>query len=139
MPYATAQQMVDTFGAAEMRDLSDIGSPRLGEPDTVVLDKALADASTLIDGYLVGRYPLPLAEPTPAVLNLHCRQLARYSLMRSAPDERAKADFAAALSYLKQVAQGQVALLPPSQATVPVGMGPVIFNTGEKVFARGAE
>lgn len=139
MPYATALDMVDAFGWSEMRDLTDTGEPRLDDVNQVVLGKALQDASDMIDGYLVGRYALPFAN-APQVLRVHCRGLARYLLMTHTPDERAKGDFAAAMQYLQRVAAGSIALLPPSAAgQVPSGMGPVVFHTGEKVFARGAD
>ncbi|MBX3589081.1 MAG: gp436 family protein [Ramlibacter sp.] len=136
MPYASAQDMITAFGQAEMRDLTDVGPQRLDDVDMTVLNAKLQEASALIDGYLVGRYPLPLAEP-PQALRVHCQGLARYLLMTNAPDERAKADMASAYSYLKLVSSGMIALLPPAQAPVPTGMGPVVFNAGAKVFGRG--
>lgn len=135
MTYATAQDMVTAFGQAEMRDLTDLGNPRLDDVDSTMLNAKLVEATALIDGYLVGRYELPLATP-PAALRVHCQGMARYLLMTNAPDERAKADMASAYSYLKQVSNGMIALLPPAQAPVPTGMGPVVFNTGAKVFGR---
>ena len=136
MPYATAQDMVAAFGHAEIRDLTDNGEPRLNDINQAVLAKALADASGMIDGYLVGRYKLPMATP-PQVLGLHCRGIARYLLMTNQPDERAKSDFAAAMQYLQRVASGAIGLLPPADAgQVPAGIGPVVFETGQKVFAR---
>ena len=120
-----------------MRDLSDTGETRTGDVVTAVLDKAIADAGAMIDGYLMGRYQLPL-NPQPAALSVHCRGMARYLLMTTAPDERAKADFAGALKYLQLVASGSISLLPPASAgQVPAGLGPVVFDTGSKVFARG--
>jgi phage gp36-like protein len=136
VPYATALDMVTAFGHADMRDLSDIGEPRIDDVNQVVLGRALADASAMIDGYLVGRYQLPLS-PVPEVLRVHCRGLARYLLMTNMPDERAKTDFKAAIDYLKLIASGTVNLQPPAApGQVPAGMGPVVFEPGQKVFAR---
>lgn len=137
MPYATQQDMLERFGADELRQLTDINEPRLDGVDAAVLGKALADAAALIDGYLVGRYPLPLQEP-PAVLTVHCAGVARYLLMRYTPDERAKADFEAAMTYLNAVATGKIGLLPPASAPALEGIGTVVFNAGQKTFAREA-
>lgn len=138
MPYATPADMVASFGNAEMTALSDIGEPRLDAVDVDVLQRVLSDASALIDGYLAGRYRLPL-HPVPAALRVHCSGVARYLLMTNAPDERAKADFKAAVSFLERVASGAIALLPPAETgQVAEGMGPVVFNTGSKVFGREA-
>lgn len=136
MSYAIATDMLESFGSAEMRQLTDIEQPRLNAVNPVVMERALRNASDLIDGYLVGRYAVPLANP-PAALRVHCCGVARYLLMANAADDRAKADFTAAVSYLKGVATGAVALLPPAQAEVPEGLGPVLFSTGSKVFGRG--
>lgn len=139
MPYATGIDMVNAFSWAEMRDLTDTGEPRLDDVNQAVLSKALADASAMIDGYLVGRYSLPLT-PAPDVLRVHCCGVARYLLMTNAPDERAKLDFQGALSFLQRVATGAISLVAPAApGQVPAGMGPITFVTGEKVFARGAE
>lgn len=136
MPYATSQDMVESFGSAEMRHLTDVELPRLGGINPVVMARALVNASDLIDGYLVGRYAIPVATP-PAALRVHCCGMARYLLMTVSQDDRAKMDYANANAYLKSVAAGTVALLPPAQAEVPAGLGPVMFVTGQKVFARG--
>jgi phage gp36-like protein len=139
MAYSTAQDMIDAFGHAEMRDLSDTGETRTGDVVTAVLNKAIADAGAMIDGYLLGRYQLPL-DPAPGALSVHCRGMARYFLMTNSPDDRAKADFAGALKYLQAVASGSISLLPPSSAgQVAAGMGPVVFDTGSKVFGRESD
>lgn len=127
--------MIAAFGEREMIQLSDVGITRLDAVDEPVLETAISNAGKLIDGYLVGRYALPLATPVPA-LQMHCCGLARYLLMSNTPDERAKNDYSAAMKYLSGVASGTFALLPPSQAPSPAGLGPVSFNTGQKVFAR---
>lgn len=127
--------MLAAFGEPAMRQLSDTGAVSLGAVDTQVLEAAIDNAGKLIDGYLVGRYSLPLATPVPA-LQMHCCGLARYLLMQSAPDERAKNDYAAAMKFLAGIASGAFALLAPSQAQAPAGLGPVAFNTGQKVFGR---
>ncbi len=135
MPYATAQDLIDRFGVAELTQLTDIGEPRLKAVDSVVLATALVDASAMIDGYLVGRYALPLATP-PETLRVHCAGIARYQLMRRSPDDRAKADFEAAFAFLGKVAEGKILLMAPDAAPAAPGIGLVSFNQGAKVFGR---
>lgn len=137
MPYATLQDMLDRFGANEMMQLTDIGKPRLNAVDTVVLDRALEDASALIDSYLIGRYALPLPS-VPAHLKVLCCGVARYQLMSTSPDDRAKADYANAFKYLISVSKGDVQLFPPSAAPAVDGVGPVLFNAGSKIMGREA-
>lgn len=137
MSYATAQDMLDRFGASEMEQLTDINKPRLIAVDTLVLDRALEDATALIDGYLVGRYALPLAS-VPGNLKVMCCGIARYQLMSSSPDEHAKADWENAFKFLVSVSRGDVQLFPPSAAPAVEGVGPVLFHAGSKIMGRDA-
>ena len=135
MAYATRADMLLAFGERQLVELTDIGEPRLDAIDDAVLQQALDSASKLIDGYLVGRYQLPLATPVDA-LQIHCQGVARYLLMSANPDDRAKADYEAAISILMAVAKGAIPLMAPSQAQQPAGVGSVVFAPGQKVFAR---
>ena len=49
------------------------------EPDWSVVDRAISYACELADGYLMGRYTLPL-EPTPSILRPVCTDIARWWL-----------------------------------------------------------
>jgi phage gp36-like protein len=135
MGYATVTDLLARFGAAELEQLTDINKPRLMAVDDVVAAQAIADASALIDGYLLGRYTLPLLPP-PEVLKVHCCGLARYQLMRRSPDERATNDYEGAMKFLLSVSKGDIALLPPSSAPALQGLGTVLFSQGGKVMGR---
>jgi phage gp36-like protein len=109
MPYAAAQDMIDRFTARTMAEVTtDAGDV----PDTAVLDRALSDASNLIDGYLQARYPLPLAS-VPAQLTLHACNIAFYQLLAARPlgdveDVRQRYDDA--ITYLTKVSEGKILL-----------------------------
>lgn len=135
MSYAQPTDLTERFGDKAMRLLSDITTPPAGMVNTDVLQRALDDASALIDGYLVGRYAVPLAD-APAAMRVHCLGVARYLLMTANPDDRAKADFSAAMAWLGKVGSGQVSLLAPDSAPAPAGVGNVLFSPGQKVFGR---
>ena len=135
MAYAVPQDLIDRYGSEAMRLLSDVGTPALGAPNVALMQTVLDDASALIDGYLVGRYALPLAV-VPSALKVHCCGLARYMLMTRKPDERAMADQEAALAWLSQVAQSKIALMPPDQVPAAPGDGEVVFVGGQKIFGR---
>ena len=140
MPYATQADMLARFGPAEVQQLTDINIPRLGATDAAVLATALGDASAWIDGYLRGRYPLPITDTGAlALLRMHCCNAARYNLMSVAPDEQATKLYEAAERYLVQVAQGKINLVAPDQVPAAAGAGSVIFNAGSKVFGRDGE
>lgn len=109
-PYATKAEMVERFGEQELIELTDRNGTAGAIVDSV-LDAALADASADIDGYLGGRYPLPLAV-VPKVLNRHACDLARYYLYDNRLDDThpAARRYKAAIRLLEQVAAGKVQL-----------------------------
>jgi phage gp36-like protein len=129
--------MLALFGDADMRILSDVDAVPTGAVVNARLLTALETASGEVDGYLVGRYALPLAT-VPQVVRTHVVCLARYHLMGARPDERAIADRKVALDYLKMVARGDVPLFAPSDVVAPSGGGDVaIMTSSPTAFARG--
>lgn len=136
MAYATPPDLVTRFGVDEMQQLSDIQTPRTGAVVPAVLEQFLADASAEIDGYLAARYPLPLAT-TPALLVVFACDIARYRLMSTRADDRVESAYKAAVSYLRDVAVGKIALFAADVVPAPVsGVGSVIFAPGVKEFGR---
>jgi phage gp36-like protein len=137
MPYADKQDMLLRFGETEVRQLTDLAVPSLGATDDAVLTKALGDASAWIDGYLVGRYSLPITNPTAlATLNVHCCNVARFQLMSTRADEQATAMYKSAEAFLTRVATGTITLIPPAEAPAAAGMGDVEVFAGTKHFGR---
>lgn len=138
MPYATVTDLQDRLGEARLVQLTDLADPPLGLVDQAVAQKALDDAEAEIDGYLAGRYALPLAAPVPAVLRVHAVTIAHYRLLGSAAGEVEREDYKTARQYLMAVAKGDVVLTAPDQAAAPAGAGPVLFSAGDKVMGREA-
>jgi phage gp36-like protein len=79
--------------------------------------------------------PVPVANP-PGMLRLLCCRITWYLLLGSAVDEATREDYKAARDYLRQVAEGRVALTMPDQAAPVTGVGPVLFDAGQKVMGR---
>jgi len=103
----------------------------------VVAQKALDDADAEIDGYLAGRYALPLS-PVPAVLRVHAITIASYRLLGSAAAETDREDYKLVRAYLERVADGRVNLVPPAAVPAVQGVGSVLFSPGSKVMGREA-
>lgn len=136
MPYATRAEMIDRFSEAELIQLTDKGSVRADRIVDAVLNRALADASAEIDGYLAGRYTLPLA-PVPANLPLLCCDIARYRLQHNEASEAVKDRYAAAIRFLTKVATGEIAIGATALGEAPAATGKgVIFTPGQKAFGR---
>lgn len=133
--YAIAQDLQDRYPEQDLIQLTD--------PDGVVLDvgrldRALADASDEIDGYLQGRYQLPLAE-VPKHLKLLACDIALYRLLVLRPlgdIEDARKRYEDALRYLRQVSRGEVQLgLSAQDVAAPQGSGPEMISP-TRVFDR---
>lgn len=137
MSYATVTDLQDRIGVVRLAQLTDMEDPPTGVPDSVVAERALADASAEIDSYLMGRYALPLAS-VPAVLRVHCLVIAFYRLLGDRAEEVVREDYKASINFLMQVAQGKVSLLPADAASAPAGVGSVMFAPGAKVMGREA-
>lgn len=117
MTYATTQDIADRYGQGVLDAIDRDGN---GQADMGALDKALADASALIDSYLSQRYTLPLPA-VPEALKRACVDVALYQVVRegtqAADDYRLR--YEDAIAWLRDLAAGKAALdLPaPQQAT----------------------
>lgn len=109
MTYATQADLVERFGEQMLIDLTDRSDPPAGVIDPTVVAKALTDADSQIDGYLLGRYLLPLAT-TPDLLNDLAKAIAIYKLHRDSVSEKIRDDYLDALKTLKLIADGTMRL-----------------------------
>ncbi len=97
-----------------------------------VVEQALIDAGSVIDGYLAMRkpkpYPLPL-NPVPGIVSVWARWIARYLLHKDRVNTREQTDpvvrdYERAIKYLEQVRDGEFSLgsedplAPPSSGDV---------------------
>jgi phage gp36-like protein len=131
--YASTQDLRDRYPE---RDLAQLTDPDGLVVDEVRLSRALADASDEIDGYLQGRYRLPLAE-APRVLKLVACDVAMYRLLVLRPlgdIEDARKRYEDSQRFLRSVAEGKVQMgLAESGAAAQEGSGPEVVS-GRKRF-----
>jgi phage gp36-like protein len=143
MPYATAQDLIESLGEREATQISD--RARTGMPDAGVLDQALADASGEMDAYIGRRYALPLtyssgSPGTPGQLLKRCAvDIARYRLTGTEvmETEAIRSRFKDAIRVMEQIAKGElslgdVVLLGAGSAASVSGASAV--RTGDKQF-----
>ncbi len=133
MSYAVQSDMVNRFGEQELIQLTD--RDRTGAIDTVVLDRALADATAEIDGYLAARYQLPLTS-TPTVLVRVCADLARYHLHDDHLPEPVQVRYKAAIDLLRQVSTGRVSLGLSETGESPTSNDGAEITSGGRVWDR---
>ena len=80
--YITRQDLSDAVSMYELAQLSnDDPMSAQTEPNWVIVDRAIAYACELADGYLMGRYTLPL-ENAPSILRALTTDIARHWLHR---------------------------------------------------------
>lgn len=135
MPYATQTDMIDRFGETEVLALADRDQD--GVIDASVVATAIERAGDEIDGYLLGRYGLPLAS-VPRLLTSICCDIARYRLCGAEVQETEpiRARYKDAVRMLENVRDGKLSLgLDPAQQPVGTGNTVGIVN-GQRTFSR---
>lgn len=133
MTYTTQAEMVARFGESEIQELTDrVGA---GVVDASVLSKALSDADALINGYLGGRYSLPLTS-TPALLVGIASDVARFKLWDDQAPEEVRKRYEDALAQLKLIAQGVIVLPPDAQGDKPAASADIEYFCNERVFTE---
>ena len=89
MPYTDLAKLTARFGDQLLLDLADRDGS--GAVDAGVVDGAIADTDAVIDGYLAGRYKLPLATTPPLLADL-AAAIAIYKLHTYEPDTKIAED-----------------------------------------------
>ncbi|MFV0597979.1 gp436 family protein [Shewanella sp.] len=107
--YATASAMITRFGEQDLTLLTEREDSVPGEINLALLEQALSDASAEIDGYIAGRYVLPLTT-VPAVLERNCCDIARYFLYGDKAPEQVEKRYTAVVKFLTAVSKGDISL-----------------------------
>lgn len=136
MTYASTSDLKSVIPERDLAALTDFeGAAEM--PVDQRLQAALVDATAEIDGYIAKQVRLPLADP-PHVLTVICRDLAVWRLYRNLGHdaERIKALRADALSWLRDVAAGRVALGDDDTPAQPTSGGVAMTEGPDRVFTR---
>lgn len=134
MAYAVQQDIIDRYGEDAFFSAFDWDGVDDVDPDVVT--RALEDASDEIDGYLAGRYSLPLST-IPKILVFQCVDIALYrgsGVSGASQTDDKKERYNNAIRFLTKVAEGKISLgiEKPSQG----GGGGATFSAGDRVFTR---
>lgn len=112
MSYATVTDMIGRFGSTELIRMTTPEGAAMEAIDTVAVERALAEASSVIDSYLRTRYAVPLVAVPLVVVGVACR-MARYSLAHGEnrePTEQMRMARKEDIGWLEGVAKGMVTL-----------------------------
>lgn len=112
MAYATLDQLTTRYTEQLLLQLTDRAVPPAGAIDQAVIDRALADTDAAIDGYLAGRYVLPIGETPPLLADL-AQAIAIYKLHPFTPNDKIDKDYRDALASLAAIAKGTIRLPLP--------------------------
>lgn len=116
--YATVADAELIYGSAVIATYCDRDGD--GDIDGSSFDKHLEIASREMDGYLLGRYPLPLNAP-PENFKKLCIDIAIYNAAGAAPvlTKTMEDRYKAAIEYMKLIATNKVKLATSDDATSP--------------------
>ena len=109
MAYCDIAQLTARYGTPMLLQLSDRGGTYPVTPDADLFARAITDAGALIDGYLGGRYQLPLSSVPTLVTNL-AQVIAIYMAHGSVAPEKIRKDYDDALRQLQAIANGTMVL-----------------------------
>lgn len=135
MPYATHADMTARFGEPDLILLTERSDSPQDVINTDILEQAINDASAEIDGYLAGRYTLPLAV-VPSVLKRICCDVARYFLGTDNAPEHVTERYKNAIKFLSAVGKGELSLGVSDSGAKAQTDDTAIMQSAGSVFAR---
>ncbi|HWH86352.1 MAG TPA: phage protein Gp36 family protein [Pseudomonas sp.] len=158
MAYISVSDLLDRYGTEEILQRTDktelvseelmeaavAGEDLSGYPpeeqaavaDAIRLAEIAAnDATDLINGYIAGRYQLPLM-PVPGVLIRLCSEVARYNLYDDAPTEAIQDRKTATLKTLRDIADGRLSLGADKLGAAPQTAQSAVMVSDGRVFGR---
>jgi phage gp36-like protein len=131
MAYTTEAIMIEEFGEEEIIELLDRDND--DSADSGALDRAIGFVDSVIDGFLRGRYTLPLTGAPEIVVGI-ANDLVRYRLYDTkAPEEVAKRKDRA-MALLKDISNG-VIQLDTAQAEIASSSG-TDYYAPDRIFTQ---
>ncbi|CDP54066.1 Phage protein [Devosia sp. DBB001] len=109
MAYCTLEQLIDRYGNQFLVDATDREGAATGEINLPTIDRAIADADALIDGYLAARYSLPIAT-TPELVRELSLTISAYKAHSQVTSEKIRKDYEDAIKALLQISRGDIRL-----------------------------
>ena len=118
MSYATLPLLIERYGETLLLQVADRAVPPAGAIDNGIVDRVLADTDAVVDGYLAGRYVLPLATTPPLLADI-AASIAIYKLHVYSPEQKIADEYRDAIASLSKIATGTIRL--PVAGVEPAG------------------
>lgn len=128
--YATLADMQERYRADDLLELSDWDGT--GDVDQARVERAIATAGNIIDGYVGAKYSSWTAEPM--LVDIACK-IAFFELHRATAPEGVTKAKDAQIALLKDISNGRVKLDAGEVGKIPTRPG-AIFVEGRKRFTR---
>lgn len=137
--YCTLADIRATVPENDLIQLTDDAMPPVAV-NQVNVDRAITDAGELIDGYLRGRYALPLS-PVPGLLNTLAADVAIYRLyarrIKLTPPDGVTERYRNALKILEQIQADKISLgSEGSGGGVAAESGGAVVSGPARIFSR---
>ena len=129
MAYTSAALLIERFGESLIIQLTDRAEAPTGAVVASVITQALTDTDAVIDGYVAGKYALPMVETPPLIADI-ALLIAIYKLHIYQPDPKIELDYKMALKSLEGIRDGNIRL--PVAGVAAAGTG----GTGARVTDR---
>lgn len=136
MPYTTTIEITKVIQTATLAQLTnDAGGSTVDQPN---IDKAIADADEVIDGYLRGRYSLPLSS-VPTLIGKISTDISIYNIYSRRPErldinEIVKARYKDAIDSLVKIQKGTITLGIAGTLTPEPGVYKTNKSDEDKIF-----
>ena len=128
MPYATRDDLTERFGEAEIAQRE-----RMLPPGAI--ERALSDAGQDVDGYLAGRYAVPVVPVPETLVRLVC-DIARYRLLGDAASPDVRSRYQDAISALRDIGAGRSRLADAAPIAAASESATVEIVSSPRVFGR---
>lgn len=137
MPYATQADMIERFGEREVIALAD--RDLNGVIDAAVVTGGIDSAGHEIEGYLSGRFSLPLST-VPPLLKAICCDITRYRLCGTEVQttDEVRARYKDAVKMLEMIRDGKMTLGLDATSQVVGGGDTVLIADGRRTFNKDA-
>lgn len=133
MPYLTEDGYKARFGAEELEQV-------LATDETITLAAAIADAESIVNGYLAAVpdrvFAVPLASSVPSRIEELTADLARYEIHAKKVTHEIKRRRDQAIAFLENLVKGLVAIpeLLPGGGAVPELISGITVDAADRVF-----
>jgi phage gp36-like protein len=137
MPYCTLDDLKQNISEAELIQLTD--DERLGAINEKRVNAIGVDVDDLIDGFLRGRYPLPL-DPVPQIIRSIAKEMRIYKLFlrkkRQTITKEMTDNYNAQIKLLEKIQRGDITLGGETGGSAPEGPGPGEYKTNKTAADR---